>query len=538
MVGAAVALTLAFAASASSSFPASRSADPKITWEGTIAITDRYTHEYTRSERDNQCTGTVVSTLKTTYAIAPAQSARIVQPDRPTLDARYRVDGESATFNGSATCRKPEQCNGFSVTGRIGGSGRFSVVYPGTYGQLIYHRVHKKLELPASGNGRTEITMPDSEWQSTYLCGGPTSGRDKNTWVGRVGGPRLQKDQTKDYRLDVQETPEGSDPARRLLSVKRSYSYYLTGGHAGIAANNFALGSYSNFDPLPRFASTRITLLETIRVNLRGRLTIPCDARVLYVDHEGSVPGVKLFDFDTRVSYKVCPDGAVKITRATGFGTVRYGKTTLALNFLGFDFDYAPAGRPVPIQVSRREAEVDIGGNFNVEVDFGDLISNVVSLGVGRLTAALERRLTEIIQNKVLKDREKLPLVLAEVTRVIEEITDGIDKIDELLPRRGVPKVIADALENIVEEPLQAALRKWKREVPNLLAKKSAKESVKVIVGELEDVLIPSLKTSFPVWTPSIRHRIFADNAWGGDEGGWNNPFLAVKRLRNEVVTR
>jgi hypothetical protein len=39
----------------------------------------------------------------------------------------------------------------------------------------------------------------------------------------------------------------------------------------------------------------------------------------------------------------------------------------------------------------------------------------------------------------------------------------------------------------------------------------------------------------FPVWTPAVEHTIGATFAFGFDQG-WHNPFLSVRRTRNEVV--
>lgn len=53
------------AASAAGDADDSSTTTPRITWEGTVTIRDRYTHDYSNDDPDQLCTGTAVTTVTT-----------------------------------------------------------------------------------------------------------------------------------------------------------------------------------------------------------------------------------------------------------------------------------------------------------------------------------------------------------------------------------------------------------------------------------------------------------------------------------------
>ena len=263
LVGGVVALSAFAASSASSARAPSVAALPAITWEGTITVNDRYTHEFSSSGYAD-CGGSTVSLLKATYVVAK-QSARIIQPAKPRLLAKYGIGGQSASFEGSAACRLPE-CGGYTSTESISGAGRFNVFDTRLGGEIVYDRTARKLEFVGSANGQAEVWMPDTTWRTTYLCGGPTSGTETNASIGRSGGPWLENTPSKDYRLDVVESRDPRDPERLILRVKGS-SQYLPEGNPAMPANGFPIGNYSNFTTLRRSPTSGVSTSR----NGRGR---------------------------------------------------------------------------------------------------------------------------------------------------------------------------------------------------------------------------------------------------------------------------
>jgi hypothetical protein len=98
-----------------------------------------------------------------------------------------------------------------------------------------------------------------------------------------------------------------------------------------------------------------------------------------------------------------------------------------------------------------------------------------------------------------------------------------------------VPSALAEALEDAVEEPIALVLTTWRQAIANHELASLTADQVSNVVTELFNfsVLDPVF---FEVWEPAVIHTLTATSGSGFDEG-WHNPFLAVSRVRNEVVT-
>ena len=273
----------------------------------------------------------------------------------------------------------------------------------------------------------------------------------------------------------------------------------------------------------------------------------PCDQRILYVDHDGDHPGplgrVRLFDFDTRVNFRVCADGTVRIANATDVGTVRYGKTTQALALLGYEIDYKPAGKPVAIQVSARHAQVDVNGTFYVRAKLRDILVSVLTLGLGRLEADLSTRLSQALSRVGAKEPRRVRIIAREIGRTIARIRRDIDLIDKRLVARGVPKPLAEFLEDVVEEPIELLLKqaatRWNESVSTLVGQ-STEVILKALSGKCGPLnggllcLLPKA-SDFPVWTPEVRHDVYANGGVLARDEGWKNPSISVRKVRQSV---
>ena len=159
----------------------------------------------------------------------------------------------------------------------------------------------------------------------------------------------------------------------------------------------------------------------------------------------------------------------------------------------------------------------------------GALAQKVGGELAGKLTEQLLKALPK-------KDIAKWPqIILADIDKTISAFRKNADRIDDWLHGKGVPRALAEALEDAIEEPLKFALAAWREKVAKTnFGGKTVEEAVSGVIQTLTENVFKPLKGE--VWLPSIHHRITATTAGGIDEG-WRNPFLSVTRKRNEVVT-
>jgi hypothetical protein len=253
---------------------------------------------------------------------------------------------------------------------------------------------------------------------------------------------------------------------------------------------------------------------------------------VLFVDHDATIPGVHLFDFDTLVRYRVCPGGTVDYLGSDATGLVDHGVAFgTALELAGFEFLYQPSNAPVgDIDPNPLVAKVPITGRFYVEFDWAGVVG---SFAIGKTLELIGKPLVKLL--KAQPPSRWKSIVLADVQRAIQGIEARLGAISGKLQDLGVPKIVADALAAALKAPVQLALAAWKQGIENEELTVLTADQVGNVVTTLfqADVLQP---VPFDVWTPAVIHEITATSASGFDQG-WHNPFLAVLRVRNVVVT-
>ena len=245
---------------------------PQITWEGTITVRDRYTHDYSQSSGGNSCFGAVVTTITTRYTVTKS-SGVVTNVKQMTTDAKYALDQEVSTMSGSVQCFI-ESCD-VTRTSTIDSSGDFQTIYGPFGGEMRYWADDKKLEfasIPGERNGERDIVFGGARFVAASPCPGDTGGALPDVHVGGSGGPRLEVGGQGDFRLPVTKTRDPKNPNKELLRVNGTFGFQLSGGNPGRPANGLPIGNFSNFSAFNEgtLGTKEVSLTETVTADLRG----------------------------------------------------------------------------------------------------------------------------------------------------------------------------------------------------------------------------------------------------------------------------
>jgi hypothetical protein len=259
--------------------------------------------------------------------------------------------------------------------------------------------------------------------------------------------------------------------------------------------------------------------------------TVQCDFRIHFSDFDASIPGVHLFAFDTLVRYEVCPDGTVTFLSGDGTQLTDFGWTTLGLEVLGFELTEGEIVVGGDTDPSPSIINAGISGNFGVLFHWDTQLGQIVGGKIGEELGA-----------QLVKKLEKAPrsrwtsILLTTVDQKISQMIERADEIDEFLIDHGVPAAFAEALEDAIEEPLQAALHAWRFAVQRLNVDDST--SAQQLADKVVDLFLNIVTKPIPLelWTPDVHHHITSADAFGTDFG-FHNPFLSITRTRDEVVS-
>lgn len=260
-----------------------------------------------------------------------------------------------------------------------------------------------------------------------------------------------------------------------------------------------------------------------IRANLGGS-----PIRVLFVEHDASLLAAShLFDFDTMVRYRVCPDNSVTFLSGSAIGTLDQGVITLLLEGLGFRFAYMPSPAPiVDTDLSAFRAAVPIHGTFNIQFSPFEIATKVVGFPLTKLAKPLAKRLAKFPRTQWA----------FEMIGAVDNTMAALEKaFVKQLSTSKVPEVLKQALFEAVVKAFEADFEFVKGLISNAdFASLTPEEAVIWLVARIEGAL--SAEVELPVWTPVVIHDVTAANGFGFDNG-WANPFLLITRARNEVVT-
>ena len=260
--------------------------------------------------------------------------------------------------------------------------------------------------------------------------------------------------------------------------------------------------------------------------------------------YEGRIPGVHLFDFEP--SFQYCRNGdTAEVTSGDAFGNVRPGKTTFALEQLGFGFEFDVDEEKIDIRdVGPVNAEINIVGEFDMTFNWLALIDKL----------GLKDKATNVILKRVARDIDEIIAKHGWETgysaiqkKALKRITDaflslqndGVDKLYDRLRKYHVPDSIAKNIRQRIKDLLR---EKFDGGIAFLTSAMNRgdfnHQAGGVIAQAVLDALIEKLDevttSSFPVWQPDLIYQIDPSGGIEVFDNSTHSPFLAIRRA--EVV--